>query len=265
MPIIQTNSGYGYVYKTSVKRKKKMPKFFKFILWTSVIFIMCVCGLYISRLIPNIAGINTNLLVASKQVYAVSGGQFEDYNTAFVFSETIKKQGAAGYVYKQEKVYYVLLGGYPKKEQALKVIENLSYDGIDTNLVTLSFFGLSINLSVDKAEKATIKTATNMFYTCYEKLYEYSLDYDKNLLSKGEVLNSIDQLKSQVNEAKRSLKTSSDNISQAGLVYLKLYLGDLQQCLDDLSNCKENFNAEIKNSYFKSLELYASLRQEIGK
>lgn len=265
MPIIQTNSGYGYIYKTNVKPKKSLPKVFKILLFLCLIFATICAGVFLSGLIPNIAGINTNLIVKNRQIYAVSGGEFEDYNTAIVFSETLKKQGGAGYVFKTENAYNVLLSAYPKKEDALTVIENLSQEGVDTFLVTLNYQSLSMSLECENDEKKIIKNACNSFFDCYDSLYTLSLDYDRNSYSKGEILNQIEDLKTDIEKNKKLLKTSNQNISQASLVYLKLYLDEMVEVVDNLLNCKENFSAEIKYSYFKCLQIYSTFCQEIGK
>lgn len=265
MPIIQTNSGYGYVYKTNTKPKKSLPKFFKILLFLCLVSFTIFAGFFLSRLIPNIAGINTNLIVTNRQVYAISGGEFEDYNTALVFSETIKKQGGAGFVFKTNDMFNVLLSAYPKKQDALTVIENLSQEGVDTFLLTLNYQSLSMNLECDSSEKKIIKNACNSFFDCYDGLYSLSLDYDKNSYSKGEILNQIEQLKASVEKNKQLLKTSNQNVSQASLVYLKLYLDEMVGTLENLLDCKENFNAQIKYSYFKCLQIYSDFCQEIGK
>lgn len=265
MPIIQTNSGYGYVYKSNTKQKKRIPPFFKFIGFLILISGAILGALWLSKIVPTFVGIDNNLLAVEKQVYCVSAGTFEDYSTAFTFSETIKKQGGAGYILKQNNLYYVLLSGYPKKDSALKVIENLSYENIDSQLYVISLEKISMKISDESNDKLFVKDALNIFYNTYEKLYNLSVDYDQNNLSKSEVLNQIELLNENIEKCKNNLSTKNNSVSDATLVYLKLYLDDLSQSLNELQACKENFKGEIKATYFKCLELYSSFRQEIRK
>lgn len=259
MPIIQTNSGYGYVYKSETKRKKTLPPFFKFLLWTSIIIGVVIGGVFFSSKISNLVGINNNLLVQKRRFYCVDAGIFDDYNTALVFSQTLKKQGGAGYIY-QQNGYHVMLSAYPEKSNATKVIENLSQEGVDANLCIITLDGVS--LKTDENTTKNISSALNMFYNCYDRLYDLSIDYDSNIISKSECVNTIEQLKQEVEKSQKNLST---NDGEAVLVYLKLFLQDLADELTNLQNCTDNFKGQIKATYFKSIELYASFRQEIGK
>lgn len=259
VPIIQTNSGYGYVYKSETKRKKSFPPFFKFLLWTSIIIGTIIIGVWLSSKISNLVGINNNLLVKTRQFYCVDAGIFDDYSTALALSETIKKQGGAGYIY-QQNGYHVMLSAYPEKSSATKVIENLSQESVNANLCIITLDGVSIK--TDENNTKDISNALNMFYNCFDRLYNLSLDYDSNTVSKSECINTIEQLKQEVEQSQKNLST---NDGQAMLVYLKLFLGDLADELINLQNCTDNFKGQIKATYFKSIELYASFRQEIGK
>ncbi len=265
MPIIQTNSGYGYVYKSNVKPKKSIPPFFKFIGFAVIVFGVVIGALWLSKMIPSFVGIDNNLLVNDRQVYCVSAGVFEDYSTAFAFSETIKKQGGAGYVLKRDNSYHVLLSAYPKKDSALKVIENLSYENIEAELCVISLEKISMKISDENNDKMKVKSALNVFYNSFDALYSISIDYDQNALSKSEALNQIEVIQENVSKSKNGISTKNNEISDAVLVYLKLYMDDLSQALSQLETCKDNFKAEIKATYFKCIELYSSFRQEIGK
>lgn len=261
MPIIQTSSGYGYVYKSETKRKKTLPPFFKFVLWTSILVGVILGGLKLSESFSDMVGINNNLLVKQRQIYCVDAGVFDDYNTALVLGETIKKQGGAGYLYRQDKNYHVMLSAYPDKQSALRVIDNLCQEGVDANLCVITLEGVSLKTETDSLTKS-VATALNLFYDCFDALYDLSIDYDTNVVSKSECINKIEQLKTNVEQSQKNLNTNDSN---AILVYLKLFLDDLLDELTNLQNCKDNFKAQIKATYFKSVELYSSFRQEIGK
>lgn len=264
MPIIETKSGYGYVYRKGDKRQKRLSPFLKFIFTLLVISIVTFGGIYIARIIPNYFGIKTNYYFNKTNIYATCCGSFDDYETAYVLAQTVKKQGGAGYIVFMNKKYNVLLSGYEKKQDCLKVIDNLSQNGVDSNMLCLELKEMSANFLASNQEKVKIKNAIHLFFDCYKSLYSLSVEYDSDVLSKSEVLSKVDKLTKEVNLQKNSFTTNTDAHTNASLVYLKLYLEKLNDSLLSLALCKENFGAEIKNVYFQSLMCYCDFRQEIS-
>lgn len=264
MPIIQTNSGYGYVYRKGDKKQKKLSPFLKFIFTAFVITFLLIGGIYLARIIPNYFGINTNYYFNKTNIYSISCGSFDDYKTAQILAETVKKQGGAGYILFSNKKYNVLLSGYAKKDECLNVIDNLSQNGVDATMLVLELKEMSTNFSATNQEKVQIKNTVNLFFECYQSLYLLSIEFDKDVLAKSEVLNEINKLSNKVDAHKNAFTTKTDANTNASLVYLKIYIDKLGGYLQTLSSCKENFSAELKHTYFQSLMCYCDFRQEIS-
>lgn len=264
MPIIQTNTGYGYVYRKGDKKQKKLSPFLKFIFTIFIIAVLLVGGIYLARIIPNYIGIKTNYYFNKTNIYTINCGSFDDYETALILAETVKKQGGAGYVFFNNKKYNVLLSGYAKKDECLSVIDNLSQNGVEATMLCIELKEMSANFSATSDEKVKIKNAINTFFDCYQSLYSLSIEFDKDVLTKSEVLDEINKLSNKVTIQKNAFTTKTDTNTNASLVYLKIYLDKLSDYLKTLSSCKENFSAEIKNTYFQSLMCYYDFRQEIS-
>lgn len=264
MPIIQTNSGYGYVYQKSGKRQKRLSPFVRFFLTMLVIVSVTFGGIYLARIIPNYLGIRTNYYFNKTNIYSICCGSFDDFETASVLAKTIKNQGGAGYIFFANKKYNVLLSGYEKKEECLVVIDNLSQNGVETNLLCITLDGINANFSASNEDKVQIKKAIHLFFDCYKSLYSLSVDFDKDIMSKGEIIDSVKKLSEEVKKQKNAFTTNIHETTNASLVYLKIYLDKLNDCLLSLMSCQENFSAEIKNTYLQALMCYKDFRQEIN-
>lgn len=264
MPIIQTNSGYGYVYRKSGKQKRKVPPFFKMILILSFIALCVGLSLFASTKIPSLVGINTANMFNTKKLYAISVGSFNDYSSASILSETILKQGGAGKVIKNGNEYIVLLSCYETEKDANNVIINLSDSGVEASIFELTLNGLNLKVDIDYDKKVILKNSINLFYDSYKDLYELSINYDNKTLTKVEALEEINRLIDKVNKVYTQFNASVRSAINATGVYLQIFISELIDSLTNLSNCQENFSGQIKSTYFEALNLYINFRQEIG-
>lgn len=261
MPVFSTNSGYGYVYRRNIKKRRFPPIF------TFLAFVIIFCGVvggafYLAINVQTILGLNNNVFFKHTNIYAIEVASCADYATANVLSETLKKQGGAGYILSKDNQHHVLISAYSSRTDALKVVENLEESGVEASVYQLQLPELIINMSLTGDEQKIIKDAVNAFYNSYEKLYQLSVSLDSKSLSKAEILEQLSEHKQSVQVCMDEFSRNFVMSSNVEFVYLKIYLTNLITNLTELGNKQENFSGEIKHTYFKCLGLYINFWQE---
>lgn len=264
MPIIQTNSGYGYIYRSSETKIKKIPTCFKFLFTIFLVVMVGLLATICTSNITNFFGINSSNVFSKKSLYALSVGEFDDYSSASLLSQTILKQGGAGFIEQNNGKYYVLLSCYEQQTDAENVILNLSNSGIDATMYVITLKGMSLNWQLNTSQFVVLKKSINLFYDCYKFLYDLSLQFDNQSLTKSNALECLDEQMEHINTQCASFDDLVCDSQNASTVYMKIFLNDLLECFMELSTKSNNFSGEIKNTYFKVLKLYVNLHNEIG-
>lgn len=263
MPIIESKSGYQYAYRLPTKSHKRMPLFVKFLLVILCLAVIGFCGYFVALKLPKYLGINSSVLTKKQSVYYLYCGEFESLDQANVFSGQIKNQGGAGFIKKNNGIYLVCLGAYKNLEDAQKVAENLIDNNVETQILAVELKAISMNKSFDKQNKELLKNALNSFYNSYECLYNLSINYDNKTFSKIEVLDELERWLEKIKLIEKDFASNLLDSNNASLVYIKIFISQLIDNLQDLVSKEANFSAEIKYSYINCIELFLSLRQEI--
>ena len=262
MPIIACKN--GYIYRSEAKPKRKALPIFKVFLTFLFIGIIAFLGIIFSDKIPDLIGINTSNYFNKKSLYAIKIASFDCFDDAYLLSQTIKKQGGAGYVLNSHGTFDVLISCYKEKTDAEKVVNNLKQEGVECECYTFVLNPLSIKFEVNSEQKSVIKKCVNMFFENYCDLYDLSNYYDNKTFSKAEVLTELERIIEKDNQTIKKFGEIKLN-DNASLIYLKIYLEELSEKLEKLKLCEENFNAEINYTYFECISLYVNFRQEIQK
>ncbi len=263
VPIIQTNSGYGYVYRSSSKKSKSLPPFFRLLVIFLAVIVVTTAGIFLSSKISKFFGVNDSFLINDKTFFAVSGGECEDYSSASLLSQTILKQGGAGYIYKTGNKYCVLLSCYQSSSDAQNVLQNLEQNNISASVVEIKIPKIKVTSELSSTNLKTLKNAVNMFCDTYQKLYDLSVNYDSKVLSRVESNEELDRIIALGTSVYEKFCSEVCDSTNALSVYLKVFLSDMLEQLGALKLVQENFSGQIKKTYFSVLNLYANFRQEI--
>lgn len=223
-------------YKTLTKFKRKNKKVGKiFILFVFA----CLFGsiIFISSVISNFLCIkNWGLFVNSVSIptvnlYCIAVGEFENENLALTQSELIKEKGGAGYIYKNNQTFTVLVSGYLDKKTCQDVIEknNLIVENLTCLEITISKTHIAHNRA--KSEVSNLTDICNIALNTFKKLQEISNGFDSGELSSNQTYNQLFDLSYQIdavisNFKTQSLLTSSENydllLSRAKNIFSKI-------------------------------------------
>ena len=261
MPILLTSSGYGYSYKQS-KVKKSFPKFIELFVVITMLIVITFFALSISNVLTNILNLDISHLFNEKILYAIKVGSYNDYQTSNVFALSLKKQGGAGFVISDNTHYVVLLSCYETKSDAIRVCENLQNNGIEADIFEMKLKSFDFSVKLTDNQKSYASQALNSFFTSYQDLYKLSIGFDSQKISKLDVIESIDLMLEKLNKTYFLFNQTCVTSENSSFVYLKVYFSQLIENIENLKTISENFSAEIKNCYIKSLDLYIRFRNE---
>lgn len=261
MPIYFSSSGYGYTYKKEnnknykVKKSKGLLKFFILFL----LFIMVITS--ISLLVYNLLdkkefGNNIN-------VYALKIASYNNYENSLTIAQNIKNQGGAGYININNGQYEIFVSCYKIKQDAEKVLNNLNETGYQLEIIEIPFTSINIAVNLDKKQTESIKRTINLFYDTYSQLYDISILVDTNQINKTDYQDKLSSLRGEINNQINSFNNDVGKVDISQIIYLRIYLNNLLEKIDNLIATKNNISSQIKYTYFEVIFLYQQMLQNI--
>lgn len=251
MPIYLSSSGYGYTYKKE-KRKSKFNRRGLLKVFFVILILLILCGTYF--LVKTFCLKKDNVT----NVYAVAT-KANSGNEQEIASE-IKLQGGAGFVCNKDENCYVFFSCYKTLLDAQKITDALNENGYQVEIITMCMSANMNNLSI---KNKNFGKYFNLFYENYCKLYDLSIEFDKNNINMENLNDSIEQLliydNNFINEFNSQLNSSANSIA----IYLKIYLNNLVEQLQNLKTKTTNVSSEIKFAYFNVIDIFQQLLQNI--
>lgn len=190
-------------------------------------------------------------------VYAMQTGAYAGEDNASKQASEIKKQGGAGYIYKDD-MYRVFAFGYANENEANVVRDQLrSVGNVDSSVYTLAVPKIDFKITGDQDSYEKVNGAFKTYLEVKDKVNSIAVRLDKKELTKEQAKSELDTLKKQLNEALTSvekLKKGEDKLEQFSKVYK-----DTLSLFDGLSDSDEViFSAGIKNIYVEMVCKYSA-------
>lgn len=252
MPIYLSKTGYGYTYKREKLSKGKNRKLnLKFIL-----FILMAIALVVSLVIFIPKVFKKNNGNEERFLYALNILSTTNFDEANLTSTYVQNQGASGYIHKEDNEYKVYLSCYYSEEDANKVMTSLNENGYKVSLT-------KINFPLINTKENDFDNAINIFYDTYLKLYDLSIQYDKNEISSINLKENVNMLIKTNEQIINNFNDFYKGSSVSKIIYTRIYLEMLQENLSQLTQKTENLSSEIKSHYFYIIFLYKQLLQNI--
>ena len=209
---------------------------------------------------------DTTIKVGGDGLYAVTIGSYDSYNEAERVALGSTIQGASGFVWEEGNKYFVIGNIYSTKEDANKVIENLSGSNYTAAILEINFPKLKLAFDYyDNADMPAINAAINIFDKIYTELYSHSVKFDKGEISHLAVSSNISGIRG---ELKSIIIIVQNLINQGGgnLVVIQEYLVALDEVLDQailktIDNTATNYS--LKNAIATVVRLKYDMYQKL--
>lgn len=193
------------------KINKKIGKFFiLFVFFSFFITIILFSNIFARFLnVRNLGFFATNVNSNSTSVYCIAFGNYETEQSAIIQAEYLKEKGGAGFIYKTDDGYTVLLSGYFDKavsnevlKKNIEIFEQLHIVEIVLPKTNYSYNGTTTNI-------APLKNIINLKIDVFNALHEISNKYDSGELLSSKVYNDLFALAYEINTKIENFKNSS--------------------------------------------------------
>lgn len=202
------------------------------------------------------------LSVQSEKVYyAVEMANFPDYDSAYVYSDALRKQGGGGFIIR-DTAYRVLAAAYTDEEDANSVIKKLNSNGNNARVYPLIV--PKYNLSgYNSSARELILNSLNYYSMAYSSLYSISNSLDLKQITEADALNQIELLKRNLSDIKNNLDSGLNASSMdTKVIKIKAELVAAIAIVDNLTNsrlARPNLLCDIRYSYIMLINNYINL------
>lgn len=253
--------------------KAKFKKIFIFISCIIILIGTIFTSVFLSKALT-IGNITTALIyggqdvdIAKHQMYLVTLGKYSDYSEAEKVALGATIQGASGYIWNIDSIYYVIGNVYRNENDANSVKENLQSTNYSVDIVQLNFPKLDIAFDdFENKEVAKIKKGFEFIDDVYDSLYDYSIKFDKGEINNFAVCSNISSIRG---ECKVQISTIQNLLIDAKSEHLQKLINALTR-IDEILNISilktldnSSTNYSLKNALvsivYEKYDLYNSL------
>ena len=205
------------------KNNKNIGKFFiLFVFFSFFLSIILLSNIFARFLnVKNLGFFASNVNASSISVYCVAFGNYETEQSAFIQAEYLKEKGGAGFIYKIDNSYTVLLSGYLDKAKCNEVLKK-NVDNFDklhmveivTPKTNYSYNGATTNIE-------PLKEIINLKLDTFNSLHDISNKYDSGEFLSSKTYNELFTLAYNINNKIESFKKASmltNSISYKSLI-----------------------------------------------
>ena len=194
---------------------------------------------------------DTSVKLGGNSWYAVTLGKYDSYEEAERVALGSTIQGASGFVWEQDEMFWVVGNIYAKHDEADKVIWNMQGTNYALDILEIKFPKFKLNFDMyDNADMSLIDTAFEVFDEVYSLLYSYSIKFDKGEMSHLAVSSNISGVRGEV----KSVIVGVQNLinrKNSSLMVVQEYLVSMDEVLNQailktIDNSATNYS--LKNA-----------------
>lgn len=142
---------------------------------------------------------DTKIKINSRSYYAITLGEYEDKMKAEQVALGSNIQGAGGFVWEDGEKFWVIGNVYSTQSDAEKVMENLKDSKYSVAIKVISMSKLNINMEMyNNEDMDIINNAFEIFDIIFDKLYDFSVRFDKGEITNLAVSSGLSELKGKV-------------------------------------------------------------------
>ena len=131
--------------------------------------------------------------------YAVLMGEYDNRAEAEAVASGVAVMGAAAYVWQLDNKFLVVGNVYNNKDDAEKVLKNVSGNNYSVSVKEIPFFKINLNESdLTNEQTKLLVSAVKFLDTVYERCYDYSVKFDKGEVVATVVSSELNGLKGEV-------------------------------------------------------------------
>lgn len=201
----------------------------------------------------------TNVVVKEYTLYSVNMDKFTNYTEAESMASFVSMQGAAAFVWQQDKEYLIIGNVYASKKEAESVKTNLLVTNPNVFISEINF--KKVNLKYEdysKEQRKIVKNSLNYLTEIGDLLYDYLIKLDKKEITPTTASSYVNAIKSECRIIGTNLDVINSTAIYENTVNIKNAYVKVEDILDELvlkliTNL--NINHIIKFSYANILRI----------
>jgi hypothetical protein len=263
-----------YVYSKKIKTNKrtslKSAKFFVLLsVLLSFFIIVFFANIFSSLITPGTINLNRGeRYFLGQKLYCVELANFDNIAKATEARNEYKQQLAAGYVVNDNGTFRVLAAAYKTRTNAESVVENLKQSEVAANIFLVDVPTLYLDLELENEQKLALKDCLNLFYNAYLKIYDLSMKLDKSEITLDQAKLELLALKTESEQVINNFNSKIEVPKTSEIIYTKIYMNTYLDRLNEIiaaSQASSTYSADVKETYFKLIFDYISLKTELAK
>lgn len=206
---------------------------------------------------------NANNALCEFKVYAISVGSYSTKNTAETIALSYRQKNAAGFIYKENEKYHIIVSAYEKENDAKMVKESLEKENLQCEIILISFSEVHLKNISSTTQEKTFLESLNIFKTIFIELYDISISLDTEVIDETKAKIDIISLKATTEERLQKINRGTTSVDG---IYYQIIKNKYEEVISELNYLKNyesteniNLSSKIKFSYLNILTIASDL------
>lgn len=195
--------------------------------------------------------------------YALQMGVFSTQENASEIANTIKAQGAGGYVYNEGGMFRVLAMGYADETSAKSVRDRLRSTGNDCALHIIEADKRTFIVTTDSSseQEAAVRAAFSAMYNAQKQLIDFAIAFDKENMSPTAAIDKVRDMKEELVRDFSILteQTAANDTLNKIITCYNVFIDTLNELEQADGQTNTAYSSLIKYSQLKLAVEYSSL------
>ncbi|MEE0766734.1 MAG: SPOR domain-containing protein [Christensenellales bacterium] len=143
--------------------------------------------------------------------YTLQMGVFSSAENAQKQSDTLKSQGAGGYVLQDGDRYRVLAAGYALESEAKEVKDRLVSEGMDCTVYAIEAPGATFRVSAEEGQLAQVESGFSALYQAQEAMTQAAIAFDRDGQNVSDGQAAVQQIQQDLEQQMAALAAYGDS------------------------------------------------------
>lgn len=235
------------------KKSTNIGKFFViFVFFCFFLSIILLSNVFATLLnVKNIGLFATNINTDNVNLYCIAFGDYETEQSAQYQSELLKKKGGAGFIYKTNQNYTILLSGYLDEKSCDEVLNKNKDNFEQLHIQKISIPKTNYSYRKTTTNIQPLKDIVNLNIETFNCLHNISNKYDSGELLSSKVYNELFNLAYDINTKIENFKSNSMLTSENNYIKLIKQAENIYSKVNSLilNTSKNELSQNIKYCY----------------
>lgn len=211
------------------------------------------------------SSVSANIALPALDCYALQMGVFSSQENASRHAETIRSQGAGGYVLQDGDRYRVLAAGYAQEAEAKEVKNRLVKEGMDCTVYQISAPGATFRVSAEQGQLSEVETGFSALCQAQSALTEAVIAFDRDTQSVTEGQSAVQSVQSALEQGMAGLSAYAQSAPAiARLVACRdRFSSELSALAQSTASTHAAFSSQLKYTQLSLTKAYADMVGEL--